>query len=497
MKKQTIPSFCFCLGVLLAAENFSIASDWLHAGPLFDDFSLTLTPGNRAEAVGPLFYFEESESQKSWGFPPLCWGLHDTATDVEKFGFGYPILTYHRYGTEYRWQLLQLLSFAGGKNQRDDASERFTIFPFYFSQRSTDTNKNYTALLPFYGRVKNRLFVDELFVIMFPLYGQSRKADVVTDNYLFPIVHVRHGDSLYGWKVFPLAGHEHKDITTRTNGFGDVQTIPGHDGGFVLWPFYLYRHSGIGTDNPQDEHALLPFYSLVRSPHRDSTTVIWPLVTHVTDREKKYREWQTPWPLIVFARGEGKTTSRVFPFYSHAQTTNQESDFFLWPLYLAHRLHAETIDRKRTRIFLFLYSDINQKNLETGKARRRRDFWPLFTQTRDYNGNSRLQILAPLEPILPFNESVEREYSPMWSLWRAEKNPLTGAASQSLLWNLYRHDTSPSSKKCSLFFGLFQYQSNAEGRQLRLFYLPVAKTGAKPKAADAQEDTRSAGPGTK
>jgi hypothetical protein len=494
VKKQTILSFYFCISFFLAAQNSSSASDWLHAGPLFDDFSLTLSSGNRAEAVGPLFYFEESESQKSWGVPPLCWGLHDTATDVEKFGFGYPVLTYNRYGTEYRWQLVQLFSFAGGRNQRDDASERFTIFPFYLSQRSADTNQNYTAFLPFYGHLKNRLFTDELFVIMFPVYSRSRKADVVTENYLFPIVRVRHGNSLYGWKVFPVAGHEHKDPTTRTNGFGDVETVPGHDSGFVLAPFYLYQRSGIGTDNPQDEQALLPFYSFVRSPHRDSTTVIWPLFTHVTDRQKKYREWETPWPIIVFARGEGKTTSRIWPFFSHAQNTNQESDFFLWPLYKVNRVHGETIDRSRTRILLFLYSDTNQKNLETGKARRRRDFWPLFTQTRDYNGNNRLQILAPLEPILPFSESVEREYSPMWSIWRAEKNPRTGAASQSLLWNLYRRDTTPSSKKCSLFFGLFQYQSSSEGRQMRWFYLPVMKTGAKPKPADAQNDTGFAGP---
>jgi hypothetical protein len=155
------------------------------------------------------------------------------------------------------------------------------------------------------------------------------------------------------------------------------------------------------------------------------------------------------------------------------------------------------VDRKRTRIFLFLYSDIKVKNLETGKDRRRQDFWPLFTRTRDLNGNDRLQIIAPLEPILPFNDSVEREYSPMWSLWRAEKNPRTGAASQSLLWNLYRHETAPSSKKCSLLFGLFQYQSSSEGRQMRLFYLPVMKAGAKAKASGASGETQSAEPSRK
>jgi hypothetical protein len=73
---------------------------------------------------------------------------------------------------------------------------------------------------------------------------------------------------------------------------------------------------------------------------------------------------------------------------------------------------------------------------------------------------------------------VERDYSPVWSVWRAEKNVKTGATSQSLLWNLYRHEATPVSKKCSLLFGLFQYESGAEGKRVRLFYVPVIKTRA-------------------
>ena len=97
---------------------------------------------------------------------------------------------------------------------------------------------------------------------------------------------------------------------------------------------------------------------------------------------------------------------------------------------------------------------------------------------RDFNGNRRLQILALLEPFVPTSKSIERDYSPLWSLWRAEENPKTGAASQSLLWNLYRRETTPASKKCSLLFGLFQYQSSSEGKHMRLFYVPVGR--AKP-----------------
>ena len=77
----------------------------------------------------------------------------------------------------------------------------------------------------------------------------------------------------------------------------------------------------------------------------------------------------------------------------------------------------------------------------------------------------------------PDNRGIERNWSPLWSLWRWERSAKTGAASQSFLWNLYRNDTTVGAKKCSLLFGLFQYQSDGENKRLRLFYIRVVKTG--------------------
>jgi hypothetical protein len=453
----------------------------INAGFLYDEFPLTLLPGHRTEILGPLFYSQESLSEKIWAVPPLLSVERDSATKSVEIDSIYPVFTYARYGTEYRWQLGQLLSHSGGMDPGNNTRDRFTLFPIYFQQRGTDPSENYTAVFPFYGHIYHRLFRDEILAVMFPLFSETRKADVITDNYLYPFFDVRHGDGLHGWQAWPLIGREHKDVTTQTNGFGDVQIVAGHENFFFLWPFYFNEHTGIGTDNPAVEHTLIPLYSLYRSPNRDQTTVIWPLFSHVTDRAQNYREWQTPWPLIIFARGEGKTANRVWPFYSHAVTTNAESDFFLWPLYKYNRFHVGTYDRSRKRVLFFLYSDVNIQNLETGQKSRRFDFWPLFARRRDFEGNTHLEILAPLEPILPYNVRVDRDYSQLWALWRSDHNVKTGAASQSLLWNLYRHETTPVSKKCSLLFGLFQYESNPEGKHVRLFYIPIGKSKAPPK----------------
>src|SRR5262249_48789417 len=153
------------------------------------------------------------------------------------------------YGDQFRWQFFQVLSFSGGPTQSEPERNRFTLFPLYFQLRSSDPSQNYTAVVPFYGTIRHHLFRDEINFVMFPLYAQTKKKDVVTDNYLYPFFHLRHGPGLEGWQLWPFVGREHKDVTTKTNGFNDVQTVPGHDSFFMLWPIYFNDHKGVGTPN--------------------------------------------------------------------------------------------------------------------------------------------------------------------------------------------------------------------------------------------------------
>ena len=465
---------------LLAAapQSKSAESSDNSFGFLFDQFQLTLEEGSRTEALGPLFYYEyETESDASTlAFPPIFSSYRDPSVESHEDDFLYPLFSNLHYGQERRWQFFQLISSGGGQMQDGSTQDRFTLFPFYFQQRSRDTNKNYTALAPIYGHLQNRLWRDQIFFVLFPIYSETHKRGNVTDNYVYPIVHVRNGPGLHGWGVWPLVGNEHKIVTLQTNGFGDVSTNGGHDRSYVIWPLWLKRDNAIGTTNPETFRASIPLFVYSRSPSMDLTTVIWPLFTWMDNREKKYREWQMPWPIIIFARGEGKTTSRVFPLFQNSHNATLQNDFYLWPIYTYRRTHSDPLDFQRTRVVFYLYVDIDEKNTQTGQHKQRLDMWPFFTWHRDFNGDARLQVLAPLEPILPNNRGVERNWSPLWSLWRAEESPKTGAKSHSLLWNLYRDEKSPEHKKVSLLFGLFQYQCDGENRRTRLFYLTIAKS---------------------
>jgi hypothetical protein len=446
------------------------------AGFLFDQFHLTLEAGHRTEAAGPFFYSEKKEDDQTIAFPPFFSNYKNSIIDSSEYDILYPLLTYEHYSDEWRWQFCQLIAFAGGRQPDDFQTHQFTLFPLYFQQRSQDTNLDYTAVVPFYGHLQNRLFRDKIFFVMFPIYSQSQKKDIVTDNYFYPLIHVRNGNGLHGWQVWPVVGSEHKIVTTETNGFGDISTIGGHDQSFLFWPFWISQNNYIGTEDPETFRASLPLFVKERSPLRDQTSWLWPLFTWVDERGEKYHEWEGPWPFVIFARGEGKTTSRVWPVFSQSHNATQESDSYIWPLYRYKHFHADPFDQKRTSILFYLFANVAEKNTETGAHKGWQSLWPLYFWQREFNGNERLQIFAPFEVVLPTNRGIERNWSPLWSLWRAEKNPKSGADSESLLWNLYRREAAPEHKKISLLFGLFQYQRDGENHRTRLFYLTIFRT---------------------
>ena len=451
------------------------------AGFFYDHFPLTLEPGYRTETTGPFYYSEQKEDDETTlAVPPLFSNYHNPAVEHSEFDMLYPLFSNEHYGKEWRWQFFEVFAFAGGQQPNEDDERRFTLFPIYFQQRSGNTNLNYTAVAPFYGHLVNRLFRDRIFFVMFPFYSETQKKDVVTDNYCYPFVHVRHGDGLQGWQAWPFAGHEHKILTLETNGFGDVSVNAGHDSSFIVWPFWLTAEENLGTANQETNRASLPLFTYTRSPMRDSTTVLWPFFSWIDSRVpgRRYHEWEGPWPFVIFTRGEDKTTDRVFPFFSQSHNATQESDSYAWPLYRYKRYQNAALDEQRTTVAFYLYVGVTLTNKETGWVQKRRDMLPFFTWRQDFNGHTRLQVLAPIEPILANSRGIQRNWSPLWSVWRQEWNTKTGATSASLLWNLYRRDErvevdGTEHKKISLLFGLFRYQREGGNSETRWFYLPA------------------------
>jgi hypothetical protein len=470
----------FCGHFAAVSLRAQAQADGPHFGPIFDQFSLTLREGTRTEVLGPIFGFERAGTNSLLSISPVFSLYRDLSVEQTEAEFLYPILSYDRFGPEYRFQFFQVIAFSGAEALQGGEKNRTTLFPIYFRQKSKNPEDSYTAVVPIYGHLKNRLFRDRVFFVMLPLYLQTEKRGMVTDNYIFPFFHRRHGGGVTGWQFWPVVGTEHKEVTTSTNNWGDQIVSAGYDKFFALWPFYFNNTLGIGTTNVQKQFVLLPFYTSQVASNRVSKSYGFPLgYTHTIDREKNYEERDMPWPLIVFAHGEGKTTKRVWPFFSKAKTPTLQSDFYLWPVWKYNRITAEPLDRERTRILLFLYSDLVERNTTNKTALVRRDFWPLYTWRKDHKNNERLQILSILEPLLPNNKSIERMYSPVWSIYRQEKNGTNGDVSRSVLWNLYRSERRGEVRRTSAFFGLFQREKNSEGTKWRVLFIPFESGGAR------------------
>ena len=105
-------------------------------GFIFDRFNLTLEQGYRTEAAGPFYYSQQTEDENSFAFPPFYSHVCNPSVQYTNYDFLYPLLTRMQYGQEWRWQLFQLISFAGGQEPTGADKTRHTIFPFYFYQRS-------------------------------------------------------------------------------------------------------------------------------------------------------------------------------------------------------------------------------------------------------------------------------------------------------------------------------------------------------------------------
>src|ERR1700690_3956505 len=97
-------SICPWICSWLLAMNFPLGvsgADSFVAGPLFSQFTLTLDAGRRTEAIGPFFYDEGQDSDKTWAIPPLFSRESDPDVELEADDLVYPVLTYRRFGTEY------------------------------------------------------------------------------------------------------------------------------------------------------------------------------------------------------------------------------------------------------------------------------------------------------------------------------------------------------------------------------------------------------------
>ncbi|MEN9601807.1 MAG: hypothetical protein RIS56_1413, partial [Verrucomicrobiota bacterium] len=76
-------------------------------GPLAEEFPLTLRTGQRGEALGPLFHWQETPEAWGWGFSPWVSYQHEPGVERTQAEFLYPLVSFDQYGSQYRFHIVQ------------------------------------------------------------------------------------------------------------------------------------------------------------------------------------------------------------------------------------------------------------------------------------------------------------------------------------------------------------------------------------------------------
>ena len=439
--------------------------------PVLDYRSSPATDYASLHLLGPLFKWERTKEERTFALRPLVYSVTDGASSQTDLLF--PLI---RGSSGSGFDTIRGIGLLEDEDREADAGggHSFTLFPLLFYDRHENRPTTF-AVFPLGGRIAGRFRRDDIRFALFPLYSRTRKGSTTVTNVLWPFFARVSGEQESGIKVWPLFGASGKEGTYRKR--------------FWLWPFFYANDLDLDGENPRRQRGFFPLYTSDVSPGRTRRVFLWPLFSFRDDREKGYKEWDFPWPLLGISRGEDRRVDRFLPLFANERRGDYRKRWFLWPIYRSEAVESAQMRRREDRILFFLYRDLREEFAgEEGTRKRRILFWPLL-RYQQREGVSRLSLLALLEPFFPESEGVERNWAPLWRLYQVRWDD-QGNRVDSLLWNLFWRERRPDAVagevfpfvrwtdrarqgfEISLLKGLFNYSSDASGRRIRLFYLP-------------------------
>jgi len=445
------------------------ASPALNLWPFFDSRVDLLEKARVRSGVGPLIHSSRSldGDVEEFGLRPLFFWRGDQTEQTSEWEFLYPLATYRRREGDWDFQFLRLFNARGEGSPQAGREEHADFSPFYFSG-VRESGEKYYGILPLWGKVYDRFFWEEWEWVLFPLYSRTVRSGAETYYFPWPILSVTRGvdpeTDHRGFRFVPLYGQEVKE--------GVFEKY------FALWPLFMYQRTGLDGDEPEELLSFLPFYAARRSPNWDQTTVLWPLFTYTDDRGRKYEQWDVAWPFFKYARGESRQALFIFPLYMDDRKLLRDEYLFreiryhdfavLFPLFIRQTEEVIGSRKERYRILWYLYSDTREEGRDG--STRRIDAWPLMRYERDREGTVVFQTLALLEGLLPGNEWIERNYSPLWALYTYRANP-AGESVRSFLWNLVRHEETLAGRSVEVLGPLLAYRETGTGEESRFSFL--------------------------
>jgi hypothetical protein len=422
--------------------------------------------GTALDVLGPFFTYRKDRQEEDLAFRPLFYSK--TEPTQYRLDYLYPMGGYERTKT----RLHSYFHFIY-RTDRDltreptEKKERSFLLAFW---GDTDKGEPYGGFFPLYGNLKDRFGRDEMNFFLWPVYSDSREGQDMTYTLLWPFFTYSEGSKRQGFKFWPLGGYDRKKND--------------YEKAFLLWPIFHHEKRYLYTDDPTEINMVWPLYVSSASSKRVSRSVIWPFFNYTYDEDAHYTQWDFPWPILQWAKGDERSIFRVFPIYGRKYWQGVERGYILFPFYWY--IH-EGDDRYEKRLDRYLLFSKNETTVwkKDGQGERRLRVWPFFYYREEREGN----VFLYWPCIIPVDfEGYERNWAPLLSLYEYRRDPQGGSESK-FLWGIYVHRqnaarelyevsffltyyTAQDLAYFSLLKGLLEYRSDGPKHALRLFYSP-------------------------
>jgi hypothetical protein len=388
------------------------------------------------QAIGPLFFVQSGQGVEQHGVRPLY--LETTSGGTTEGSFLYPFFTW-RHQEDYRtFSFFQLINTRTDATGDGPADARFDVWPFWFSRDNGNDAESYRAFFPFGGTIKHRFGRDRITFAVFPLYSHTEKAGRHITHAPWPFLRFIEGDGHDGFEFWPFYG--------RMGRAGDYERT------FALWPLGYRSVTNLSEPVPDVKVGVLPFYSRDTGPGYIRENYAWPFFGY-THRAEPYRYDETRWlwPFFVQGRGDDRHVNRWGPFYTHSIIKGTEKTWLLWPLYRNQQWSADGVAQEKDTLLFFLWWSLEQRSLANPAAApaRKTHLWPLYSAWDNGAGRRQVQALSPFEVFFPHNDTVRQLWSPLFALYRYDRQPDT-TVRHALLWNAVTWRRGPEEREFHL-----------------------------------------------
>lgn len=417
------------------------------------------------QVLGPL-YFERTapDGTQLQVLRPLWLRIENPPATTNHFL--YPFFTWQTDPENTSFTFFQLINFLRYSPAAGGSTQRFDIWPLYFSRDTGDPATSYRALLPFGGTIKNRFGKDRLDFVLWPLYVHSEKNGMETTSTPWPFIRTVKGAGHHGFEFWPLFGSRGRE--------GDYRSQ------FALWPLLYRQEKNLSAPEPDVKVGALPFYARETGPGYRSETYVWPFFgyTHRITPER-YDETRYFWPFVVRGRGDVRHIDRFAPFYSHSVIKGHDKTWYLWPLFREDRWEDDKLAHRKDAVLFFLYNSTEQRSRTNSAAAPayKRHYWPLLSVWDNGAGRRQAQFLSPLEVFFPNNEPIRQLYSPLFALYRFDQRA-PGDTRHSILWNLVSWKKSPAEREFHL--GPLGWRRDAGDTGGRFFFFASRPSSVNP-----------------